>query len=174
MQTWRQERKPTMSQSEPAKKIVSKREYVQIQSQRTGKMLSGMVLLAAGVGSAVFTLCLGGFALTLSDGEGYRGPGPFVILCAAVLSGVMTYGFGTLGTTQIKEAEQMKQVVPLTKANASSLSAQESFVRASTEPLIAPETTLLRAATDNSTTLPEQMVRPSGAPECTGRMNSLL
>ena len=153
------------SPDDPVKKIVSKREYAQIQSVRVGRMLWGMSLVVAGVACAVFTLCLCVLVFaSLADGDSYRGLGAFILICAAVLTGVLTYGFGKMGAAKIEEAEKLNYAVPLTKANAPYLPMQESLVRASAEPLVAAETVLLRAAADNSTTPPEQLVRSSNSP----------
>ena len=62
-------------------------------------------------------------------------------------------------------AEQIEEVGLLTSEKIGQLLAEETLVRAATEPTPEPEKVLLRAATNTEETPPEQLLRPSSTTE---------
>jgi hypothetical protein len=166
----RQKIEPTMSQlGQPNKKIVSKSKYVQVQSLRAGIGLAGVCLIFAAASCASVTIVTFLEFLRQPDWhlKNYGGiafPRVLGQCGGAMLMGVGVYKMYRMSVASFTRARKMNHVVPLTKANAPYLPAQESLVRASAEPSAMLETVLLRAAADNPTTPPEQLVRASNTP----------
>ncbi len=146
------------------KKIVSKGKYAQVQGQRGGIMLLGsMLFVMAGV-CAFIAICLLFAALCyISVGRESVLIG-FVCALFAAFMGAVAFGFAKAYLAAVRKVDEMNNVVPLTRTTAPYLPAQDSLVRASIEPPVAPETILLRAVGDVSATPPEQLVRPSDTP----------
>ena len=155
-----------MSQNEkPAKKIVSRGEYVRVQLERVatliGRVAFRFMLPILGITQCCFLaknlFITPNISLNLSL---------FILFWIVMLPilGAGIWVFFTMDGKLAKHAAEIDNVVPLTKAMASNVPAQESLVRASSEPSVAAETVLLRAADYNSTTPPEQLVRSSDAP----------
>ncbi len=65
------------------------------------------------------------------------------------------------GQRQVEKAHQLELVVPLTRKSAEQLPAEESLVRASSEPPDVQEEVLLRAAGSEPYTPPEELLRAS-------------
>ena len=82
-------------------------------------------------------------------------------LFATLLFGSCAYACAKLSDASTEQAEKINPGVPLTRANTADLPAPDSLVRASSEPLQAQESVLLRAATEKGETPPEQLVRAS-------------
>lgn len=89
---------------------------------------------------------------------------PMGLLVCFMLSGI-SLGVCKLGIGMMQSAEEMEPVVPLTRDAAAQFSAEESLVRASSEPAIPPEEVLLRAAASGSETPAEQLLRAVPEPE---------
>lgn len=66
-----------------------------------------------------------------------------------------------LGRELWQDAKKIEPVVPLTRANIADLSANDSLVRTSQEPLQAQETVLLRAAMKTTTGQEDELLRAS-------------
>lgn len=145
---------------DPVKKIVSKGKYAQVQGLRAGTFLWGIGLIVAGIVCAVIALCL---CVTLivafPDGSHMSGLTVVAVAVCAALCAAGTYRLGKMGVTKIEQAERMNNVVPLTRITAPYLSAPESLVRASGEPIQEQQTVLLRAATQTQERHEEQLLR---------------
>jgi len=132
---------------EPDKKparIVSKAEYVKVQSLRIGLVLS--------------TLCLA----ILLPGYGVLGrrqfhEHPFIAFVIGLLPTMILVGYMT---KIIPAAMAIGKVIPLTRANTADLTAVDSLVRSSEKPEQAQADVLLRPATEVQQTPPEQLLRP--------------
>ena len=144
------------------KRIVSKGTYAKAQ----GKRLL-LCLVAAGF---LFTAWIG-FQLAvpvastilhiypaLLYNEAFR---LLVFFTLPILIGIVVFLIGRRGMRSIERAVHIDAGIPLTRANTADLSAPDSLVRASSEPLQAQEAVLLRAATEGQETPPEQLVRAS-------------
>jgi len=137
---------------EPDKKparIVSKAEYVKVQSLRIGLVLS--------------TLCLA----ILFPGYGVLGrrqfhEHPFIAFVIGLLATMIVVVY-TIRV--IPAARAIGKVIPLTRANTADLTAVDSLVRASEQPEQAQADVLLRAVTDVQQTPPEQLLRSTTGEE---------
>ena len=149
------------------KRIVSKGEYLQVQSKRLGLVLkavffcvAAMSLLAAAMFYAVLT-----FAFIYTPSYIPTLPLPVQGITANLIFSVLMLTLGGLcykiGLRTNKRLENMEMVQPITRANTADLSAPDSLVRASAEPMEAQEAVLLRAA-EGQETPPEQLVRTVG------------
>ena len=145
-----------------SKRIVSKGVYAVVQSVRAvfflvGCALSGLALplgLVAIV-SVLLTLILG---FVLADYP----ETPFICvrgMCVAMAASGLTYVSWRMGKAARNQSFKIDPGVPLTRANTADLSAPDSLVRASEEPLQAQESILLRAATAGQEKHKEQLVR---------------
>jgi len=137
------------------KRIVSKGHYVKIQGQRVGITSAGcgLLLLAA--------LCFGVaffFIVIAIMGWWWGAIWGFV-------AGVAALWCGKWGFDSIRYAETIDPGIPLTRKVADTLPAEESLVRASSEPIQEQQAVLLRAAVDDQETPSEQLVRPVGERE---------
>jgi len=122
--------KPT----EKSKRIVSKAAFI----ANTGKKAA-----LASYGTAVCLLGLG--ALVVTCVEAVPVTGIFMIMGCCL-------GLLCLGGKSMKEGKEIDAGVPLTRANTAHLSAADSLVRASSEPVQEQGAVLLRAAVQGSET----------------------
>lgn len=169
-----------MNQSaKTGKLIVSKGEYARLQGKRAQASLIGVgsMLLAvlSGFAGASLIAILGyhlyfptrRFLLDMFVFKSNDHPQDTLINIVlfdgggiVVLFG-LAYLYGTFGYDQLKEAREIDPGVPLTRSNAADLSAPESLVRASVEPIQEQQAVLLRAAIEVTQTPPEELVRAS-------------
>ena len=146
------------------RRIVSKGEYAANVSKKSsltafdiGVMGLGVVgilnvvtLTILGLGEAIKTHHIEDIALTA-----------FVLLIGGGVSVLIFWA----GRKTVRKAKQIKLCVPLTRANTADLPALDSLVRASSEPMQAQQSVLLRAATEGLGTPPEELVRASAGQE---------
>jgi hypothetical protein len=78
----------------------------------------------------------------------------------ALISGLISWGLFSAGQFVGETADKIEDVERLTFITADKLPAEETLVRASTEPTEGQEKVLLRAATGTAETPPEQLLRP--------------
>ena len=132
------------------KRIVSKGEYVKLQGKRLWLYLCSLL-----TGISIVLLCCNiCFLHYFSSGW-----------CAFLILGIACMVWcGKIKTAQqwYQEAQKVPAVTPLTRANTTNLTAPDSLVRASSEPMQAQEAVLLRAAAQGAETPPEQLVRAVG------------
>lgn len=148
------------------KKIVFKGKYAQVQGQRGGIMLLGSLLFMMAGTCVVVALCL--LVITVCSVCAQRWEGVlfgFVCGLLAAIMGAIAFGFAKAYLAAVQKVDEMNNVVPLTRTTAPYLPVQDSLVRASAGPSLAPETILLRAVGDVPATPPEQLVRPSHTPD---------
>ena len=133
---------------EPNKRLVSKRDYV---STMTKKVLLG----TAGLFSIMIGLLLfASICRLLAHG---RIDNRIALLAIAFCAWSSITGY--FGMRLLQAAEKVEPGVPLTQANTADLSAPESLVRASQEPVHAQEAVLLRAAVEGQEQHEEQLLR---------------
>lgn len=133
---------------EPEKKtlrIVSKRDYIRIQSIRAA--------------FAVASVCL--FAMAMKAPQIAHAffpqwnPGiSFLVTALLVIPSIL------LRDTIRRRSRSLQKVVPLTRANTTRLPVDESLVRASKKPVQEQKTVLLRAATHGDEAPAGQLLRP--------------
>lgn len=146
------------------KRIVSKGEYVKAKSA-AALLCLGVLACGIGVGFLVFIIRFTwGFEKANDSPADYDYGfryfwGSIILLLPLILT---TYFLGRKGNESWTAVRQME---PLTRANAADLSAPESLVRASSELMQALASVLLRAAAEGEETPPEQLVRPAGGAE---------
>ncbi len=135
-------------ETKPGKRIVSKRAYVKAQGQKVGASTFGLLLLFVGfIGLLTIGIVLPSTTSVLAG-----------LLVFGGVGGASLY-LGYLGGRTMKEARQIDPGVPLTRANTADLPAPDSLVRASSEPMQAQETVLLRAAEAGQERHKEQLLR---------------
>jgi hypothetical protein len=151
-----------MSQSEKSeKRIVSKTEYAVLTSRKSVLMMFGFLL---SIGAAMIGLLIGTVLLCAliyqwcspSKGLPEAIQTEIVISLGRVIICVLLY---RIGLKIYDKAHTLEKVVPFTQANTAHLAAEESLVRASTEPVAEQEKVLLRAAKLSQETPAEQLLR---------------
>ena len=144
------------------KRIVSKSAYVKALGQQAGlNVLSiGVLIAAAGFGILAVMVIFWTIVEMFSAGQ-QHGLQDLVMpgIAALILIGI-AYFCGKAGILSLNQAQLIDPGVPLTRANTADLSATDTLVRASSEPLQTQEGVLLRAA-QGVETPPEQLVRAS-------------
>jgi len=129
----------------PDKRIVSKREYVQVQGRKLWFWAKVVGMSVAGV--SLFLLIINGLH-RMSPTRG---------VLALILLAAVGFAWWYVGKT----AENTRVDVPLTRANTGDLPAPDSLVRASHELLQAQQSVLLCAAMETTQTQEEQLLRAS-------------
>ena len=142
---------------ENKKRIVSKGQYLWVQSKRISLNVTGCGLVGLAC-LCVVVMGAGIVGLLIYD-RWWQAVG-FLLL-----SWPFVYFLRKMGYRSFQKAETIDPVIPLTHQTASTLSDEESLVRASEEPIQEQQAILLRAATDNQETSADQLVRPAGKPE---------
>ena len=149
----------------PGKRLVSKKEYLQIEGKRTAISTSGTILAFIGAASlfvSVISLCV-----TIYNGIGWsEAPSPHDAIWAVKLFSTVcaistAIGVGGLWTAfrLFVAVGRIESVVPITRHNTGQLPAVETLVRASDLPPSHQQAELLRAAPPASETPPEELLR---------------
>ena len=144
------------------KRIVSKRAYVKAQGKRSVLAVGAIVLWVATIvgiwliGLFLFQAISG---VSRSDSMVIAFMPYFVIII--FVTGTVTLLLALSAKSVTKTARAIDPGVPLTRANTADMPAPDTLVRASTEPLQAQQSVLLRAAAEGQETPPEQLVRAS-------------
>jgi len=139
--------------SRKPKKIVSKREY----TKTTGKRLM-LIILSIALFLAALDNRYGSFTLSYLLG---RKPGYSYSTIIFWSDLFISLGLGWAGIRTFKKAKQMDSVLPRTRANIAHFPAAESLVRASQQPVLSPQSVLLRPAADTQDRNEEQLLKPS-------------
>jgi hypothetical protein len=132
------------------KRIVSKKTYVNAQIKKATLGSVSILLLGSAVGLAVVTLGVMGLVSAR-----------ILLLPIAILGWSTSLFVGYMGIRAVNRLEEIDPGVPLTRANTAHLSALDSLVRASEEPVQEQQAVLLRAATQTQERHEEQLVRAS-------------
>lgn len=157
--------------SRRSRQIVSKGTYIQGQAKRMGIRICGALvflcsLLLATFGIVPLILIIGNIANMSAVPDHKRQYSVLAGLSLLVLTLLATvYVLARWGRNMVRRGIKIDPGVPLTRANTAALPARQTLVRASDEPEQAQKAVLLRAATQEQETLPEQLVRPAGEPE---------
>lgn len=139
------------------KRIVSKSKYVADLSTKVTVASFGTVIFFVGFMCLLLTCGLGILMLLhLSWAVLY------LFLFAIGILGSGSVALLYLGAKIIKEAKETEVGIPLTRANTRDLSAPESLVRASQEPVQAQKSILLRAAMETTEKQEAELLRASG------------
>jgi len=152
-----------MEPKKKPKRIVSRAEYVKIQSIRLGLNVSSLCLLLLAISAALFALaCMAGLVLSLP----YLFTWAYITLLGLA---VVIIGTGVLFTLvlikSVNKTKSLEDVVLATRANTADLPAVDSLVRASVKPEQAEADVLLRPTTEVQQTPPEQLLRSTTGEE---------
>ena len=144
---------------EMGKRIVSKGAYVKAQGQRASIGVLVVCLWGMTFICGLIALAYGGGLVAFFTGW-HKSSG---MTAAMYLAMVMVFGAGTAifwkwADKALLASYAIHPGIPLTRANFSRIPAPESLVRASSEPMQAQESVLLRAAAEEETR-PEEMLR---------------
>ena len=146
------------------KRIVSKAEYVALQSKKASRLLSGRLLILVAWTGMIITF-VGFLAFMVTMGVHDLFP-PFIRGGIFLLTGAFGWFFCRFlmfcqetGRNQVDDAKAMEEVLPFTHTNTSNLTVSESLVRASSEPLQEQESVLLRASIYSQQTPSDQLLR---------------
>ena len=151
-----------IQQQESGKRIVSMSRYVQIQSIRASLWLYCLFC---------YLLALVSLCLIIAFGFGVLRFAPWPILHWSMVSEsiwlflflpALIYLCFTAGESCSARWEQIEPVVPINGVRINRLSATESLVRASQEPLQEQKSVLLRSAIQANDTACEQLLKPMG------------
>lgn len=147
-----------MKQDKPIRRIVSKREYVTNIGRKViaSAFSIGLLLL-----SLIFVLSVGIILGSLNSIVQFDPP---IAVCLAFI--VLPFTSGAfyackLGMRTLKHTRQIDTGVPLTRANAASVTVARSLVRGSQQPEQTQRDILLRAVADPQDTPVEQLLRPT-------------
>jgi uncharacterized membrane protein len=155
---------PPPTEKQTGKRIVSRGEYVKAQGKIAGLLLVATFVAVLGMNIAAWLAIYFGCPTLDSHGNWvYKSDFDFIIATVCVCVSMVV--FGTISRLIYKKVEQATPGVPLTRANTGGLSAPDSLVRASAEPVQEPQAVLLRAGTGMQATPPEQLVRASAGKE---------
>jgi hypothetical protein len=138
----------TMTDPKPPKKRVRKREFTLEQRRTMWNVTAGLLIILLS-----FVLVVWGIFFTRWM--------PLVLTAIPVGFGFFYLWFGMRLANRAKVREAVKLLTP---QKASELPAEDTLLRASTEPTQAQEKVLLRAATSGAETPPEQLLRADVAP----------
>ncbi len=150
-----------------SRRIVSKGYYALEQGRRAGQAVASLVVLSSAAFTGLLTLVC--FVIMIPPHLRNLFKTHDVLwhliaisayLAMAVYLGFLTVSALRVGVTGIKEAAK-SDVVPFTRANAGDLPANDSLVRASSEPIQTRENVLLRAAATAQEQHEEQLLRPA-------------
>ena len=148
-----------MDSEKKAKRIVSKGEYVKIQSTRLGLNITSFCLLLLAISAALFALsfmaCL---ALSLLNLFSWAYIALLALEVVIIGAGVL---FTLLLIKSVDKTKSLEEVVLATRANTADLPASDSLVRAGEKPEQVQADVLLRPATEVQYTPPEQLLRAS-------------
>ena len=149
-----------MEPTTTGKRIVSKGEYVQTQGKRTGLRFWGVCLYGVTLILALQAAdCMMALLYFLFHGAS-KILEAILYTILFLITGTGSYFFRKWAKNAMTRAATLDTGVPFTRANTTDLSAPESLVRASVEPVQEQQAVLLRAAAEKRETPPEQMVRP--------------
>ena len=145
-----------MSTPQTEKRLVLKGKYMAYLAEKVASLTGGIMLLVTG-GVLSLGFLIGALSLlTISGG--------WAVSLILLLLGILPISLAREGTRVIKEARAMERLVPITRHNASQLSAEESLVRPSASDSRPRNDVLLRAVTEVSVTSGEGLLRaPDGA-----------
>lgn len=143
------------------KRVVSKPAYAEYLAKKLGLNTAATVLVVTG--AVGFMVSLIGVMSSLDFMQ--RSLQCFGSITLGVLA-IITID---AGLALSRHAETMPEVIPLTQQTAEQISAEESLVRASSQPTEQPETILLRAAQFSTETPAEELLRSSQPEELLGR-----
>ncbi len=146
------------SQENP--RIVSKTRYLGYLSRLAMLHGSGTILLLLGSMGAV--ICVGILIVSIVGWAlcGFAHPGILMLgLGFSLFAGFPSMLAIRLGIGQCEKANRMEPVIPLTRQSAEQLPAEESLVRASSEPADVQPEVLLRAAGSDMQTPPQELLR---------------
>ncbi len=136
-----------------SKRIVSKGVYAALMSKKASLWSMGAVF------NLIAVLMIG--VLTSIIFVRHSALAPFVKWALFLMAVSFSFVFREIGRKTIIAAKQIQTGAPLTRANAADLPAPDSLVRASSEPVQAQQTVLLRAAEAGEERHEEQLVRAS-------------
>jgi hypothetical protein len=146
------------------KRVVTKLEYVAYLAGKTTLNSGSFLLWCGGVLLAVIAVLCGMITLyLLATPNTWIGALGALFLTLILGGGAWLFIQAGMGAGSI--AEEMEPVLPPTRRNIEQLAAEETLVRASTEPTVEQKQVLLRAATGTDQTPPEQLLRPGTLPE---------
>lgn len=143
-----------MDKQKSGRRIVSREEYLRAMGKK-------IVLSTYGVGIVLIgllTLIATGWLISWASGGVLDG----LLLFLVIILGLGSVLLLLIGKAWLREATQIDAGILLTRTNAVDLPAEETLVRASTQPVEKHRTVLLRAAFHSDTTPEEQLVRPVG------------
>ncbi len=151
------------------KRLVSKGEYVRAQAGRFGLGMSGSgaIILGCLCGLAafimIFLVIIGFIYAVLHDFWAFvhhEGTSMVSFLTWSFALIAAAWGLLRWGVERVKKASTIN-VVPITRANTADLPANDSLVRASSQPAQAQEGVLLRASGETQDKCEEQLLRAS-------------
>jgi hypothetical protein len=143
----------------PKKRLVPVHEYVGRKATRAVLFSLGGYLLLTGIIGMLISLS----GLVLSFPMWLLGFSNVSFTLLALISGLISWGLFSAGQFVGETADKIEDVERLTFITADKLPAEETLVRASTEPTQQQEKVLLRAATASEETPPEQLLRPDAS-----------
>ncbi|HZP84649.1 MAG TPA: hypothetical protein VFB21_23640 [Chthonomonadaceae bacterium] len=152
------------------KRVVSKIEYLGHLGKQATLFSSGtLVFLLGAMGVAIGLILLVGILLMglmqWADDPGTEVSVILMGLLACCIASGISLLICKLGIGMMDSAEELEPVVPFTRDAADQFAAEESLVRASSEPALPPEEVLLRAAASGSETPAEQLLRAAADAE---------
>ena len=144
------------------KHLVTRGEYI---ANLGGKTIAssigiGLVLIS---GLCALLVCIIGWLVITGGFRSDRGMIPFTLMILILLTWGAGYIFG-ISQRALRAARDIDTGIPLTHHNTEQLPAEEILVRATTEPLQALESVLLRPAVEGDETPKEQLLR-GGVPQ---------
>ncbi len=150
-----------MEPDKPVRRIVSKREYVKLQSIRFGLNLSSLSFLMFAVSCGLATLCLGAM-LALTIDKLFTGYFTYysILVSVTLLIGGATFLFFRLFGITGNKAKAVEKVALVSRANSGHLPAVESLVRASEMPVAEQQFVLLRPSAEQDKVPVDQLLRP--------------
>jgi hypothetical protein len=157
------------------KRIVSKSEYVARRTKKSVLQLSTAGGICVALFCVIAAVCfLFGLVVVFVDVAfgnrdariGSEGGGALISCFSCLLIFVVVaYVSGKIAERSNELSAKEEAVIPLTRANTADLSAPDSLVRASAEPVQEQQAVLLRAATETQEKHEEQLVRASEGAE---------
>ena len=152
------------NKSQPGRRLVGKGEYVQTQSRRAGLRFWAMILYVL---AAFFALsaasCVIACLITAFSGSPNAIEDSIYNLLGFGFVGSLAWLLRKWGNANVKRAREIEPGILFTRANTANLPAPDSLVRASSEPVQAQETVLLRAAQNGQGESAEQLLRAAAA-----------
>jgi hypothetical protein len=142
-----------------APRVVSKTRYLRYLSQKAVLWAAGTSLFLLGVMGVM--ACVGALiaCLTLANPYPLWSIPNIGVSVVCLLPVALCVLLARSGISQMDRAERLEPLVPLTRQNAEQLPAEQSLVRASSEPAEQQQAVLLRAAGSDTQTPAHELLR---------------